>query len=150
MSKQIVVSTTNKQELCSALQEWTGRILSRFSFCLYLSHANNFKWRTKEGLRNGEIIILGDHWPIFLYAGNEYDPENPWKGLFRSTLLVCVGSFKVFPPVVDWSLTRRLINMYSHHRVRLKRSLRLRDPVMREFMGWPVLHQLLLPTSLPR
>jgi hypothetical protein len=36
-------------------------------------------------------MVPGDQWPIFLYAGYEYDPEDPWKGLFRSSLLVSVG-----------------------------------------------------------
>jgi hypothetical protein len=47
--------------------------------------------RTKERLRNGEIAVSGDQWPIFLYHGYTYDFENPWDGLFRSTLLVSVG-----------------------------------------------------------
>lgn len=42
----------------------------------------------KEKLRSGEMVISGDHWPIFLYYGYTYDPEDPWNGLFRSTLLV--------------------------------------------------------------
>jgi hypothetical protein len=41
------------------------------------------------------MIVPGDQWPIFLYAGCEYDPENPWKGLFRSTILICVSYFEV-------------------------------------------------------
>lgn len=51
------------------------------------------KSRIKEKLRSGEMLVSGDQWPIFLYAGYEYDPENPWKGLFRSTILVCVRFF---------------------------------------------------------
>ncbi|KIM86989.1 hypothetical protein PILCRDRAFT_4229 [Piloderma croceum F 1598] len=43
----------------------------------------------KGRLRSGEMTVPGDQWPIFLYAGYEYDPQNPWKGLFKSTLLVC-------------------------------------------------------------
>jgi hypothetical protein len=49
--------------------------------------------RIKERLRSGDMTVPGDQWPIFLYAGYEYDPENPWNGLFRSTLLICVSSF---------------------------------------------------------
>jgi hypothetical protein len=60
--------------------------------------------RIKEGLRSGEMIVPGNQWPVFLYAGYEYDPENPWKGLFRSTILVCVGSLEVFlAAVADFS-----------------------------------------------
>jgi hypothetical protein len=47
--------------------------------------------RIKAKLRSGEMTVPGDHWPIFLYAGYDYDPSDPWKGLFRSPLLVSVG-----------------------------------------------------------
>jgi hypothetical protein len=43
-------------------------------------------------LRNGEMTVPGDQWPLLLYAGGEYDPEDPWKGLFRSSILVSVRS----------------------------------------------------------
>lgn len=45
---------------------------------------------TKDKLRSGEIQVRGDQWPIFIYAGYAYDPEDPWNGLLRSQLLVCV------------------------------------------------------------
>jgi hypothetical protein len=51
--------------------------------------------RIKEKLRSGEMLIPGDHWPIFLYAGHEYDPEEPWKGLLRNSILVCVRAFSI-------------------------------------------------------
>lgn len=35
--------------------------------------------------------VAGDQWPIFLYHGFVYDSEDPWNGLFRSTLLVSVS-----------------------------------------------------------
>jgi hypothetical protein len=34
------------------------------------------------------MVIPGDQWPLFLYAGYDYDPEDPWKGLFRSQILI--------------------------------------------------------------
>jgi len=34
------------------------------------------------------MVVSGDQWPIFLYHGCTYNPENPWNGLFRSTLLI--------------------------------------------------------------
>jgi len=43
---------------------------------------------TKDKLRNGELLIPGDQWPLFLYAGQAFDQEDPWKGLFRSAILV--------------------------------------------------------------
>lgn len=48
-------------------------------------------YRTKAQLKSGEMAVPGDHWPIFLYANYTYDPEEPWKGLFRSRLLVMVS-----------------------------------------------------------
>ncbi|KAG1769425.1 hypothetical protein EDD22DRAFT_996534 [Suillus occidentalis] len=44
--------------------------------------------QTKENLRSGETLVCGDQWPIFLYAHQTYDPEDPWCGLLRSRLLV--------------------------------------------------------------
>ncbi|KAG1760224.1 hypothetical protein EV702DRAFT_1183519 [Suillus placidus] len=37
---------------------------------------------------HGETLVCGDQWPIFLYAHQTYDPEDPWCGLLRSRLLV--------------------------------------------------------------
>ncbi|KAG1875856.1 hypothetical protein C8R48DRAFT_768711 [Suillus tomentosus] len=45
---------------------------------------------TKESLKSGETAVRGDQWPIFLYAGYVYNPEDPWKGLLRSDILVYV------------------------------------------------------------
>jgi hypothetical protein len=47
--------------------------------------------RTKERLRSGEMTVSGDQWPIFIYQGYNYDSEDPWNGLFRSSLLVSVS-----------------------------------------------------------
>jgi hypothetical protein len=47
--------------------------------------------RIKAKLCSGELVPPGDQWPVFLYAGYDYDPEDPWKGLFRSPLLVSVS-----------------------------------------------------------
>jgi hypothetical protein len=51
--------------------------------------------RIKEKLRSGEMAVAGDQWPIFLYQGYVYDPEDPWNGLSQSSLLVSV-SFCLF------------------------------------------------------
>ncbi|TEB12107.1 hypothetical protein FA13DRAFT_1721977, partial [Coprinellus micaceus] len=42
----------------------------------------------RKQLRNKELTISGSHWPIFVYKNETYDPEAPWKGLFRNELLV--------------------------------------------------------------
>ncbi|KAG6912949.1 hypothetical protein DXG01_010872, partial [Tephrocybe rancida] len=42
----------------------------------------------KQKLRCGEQLVSGDEWPVFIYHGYTYDPEDPWNGAFRSQLLV--------------------------------------------------------------
>jgi len=42
--------------------------------------------RTK--LASGELIVCGNQWLMLVYAKQEYDPEDPWNGLFRSQLLI--------------------------------------------------------------
>jgi len=34
------------------------------------------------------MMVPGDQWPAFLYVGLDYDPEDPWKGLFKNQILV--------------------------------------------------------------
>lgn len=46
--------------------------------------------RTRTKLENGELQVIGDQWPIFLYANYMYDSDDPWNGLLRSGLLVAV------------------------------------------------------------
>ncbi|KAG1784994.1 uncharacterized protein HD556DRAFT_1435288 [Suillus plorans] len=51
---------------------------------------------TKAKLQNGEIVMTGDQWPLFLYADYYYDPEDSWNGLFRSALLAtCLGNARI-------------------------------------------------------
>jgi hypothetical protein len=45
----------------------------------------------KTKLTSGEMVVSGDQWPIFVYHGEQYDPEDPWNGLFRNSLLVSVS-----------------------------------------------------------
>ncbi|KAG1730042.1 hypothetical protein EDD22DRAFT_960787 [Suillus occidentalis] len=44
---------------------------------------------TKQSLKSSETAVRGDQWPIFLYAGCTYDPEDPWKGLLWNEMLIC-------------------------------------------------------------
>ncbi|KAG2059901.1 hypothetical protein BDR06DRAFT_873106 [Suillus hirtellus] len=71
---------------------------------------------TKQNLKSGETTVHGDQWPMFLYAGYDYDPKDPWKGLLKSEILVY--SFKhVFtsPSSVDKELkATRSGNAYLH------------------------------------
>ncbi|KAF8313931.1 hypothetical protein F5887DRAFT_895973, partial [Amanita rubescens] len=43
---------------------------------------------TRANLISGQLAVKGDQWPLILYAKQEFDPEDPWDGLFRSELLV--------------------------------------------------------------
>jgi hypothetical protein len=40
---------------------------------------------------NGEIVPSGYDWPIFVYAGENFDHDDPWNGLFRGHILVLVS-----------------------------------------------------------
>jgi hypothetical protein len=45
----------------------------------------------REQLSSGELVIPGDQWPVFLYANYTFDVEDPWKGVFRSSILVFIS-----------------------------------------------------------
>ncbi|KAJ2934422.1 hypothetical protein H1R20_g2683, partial [Candolleomyces eurysporus] len=42
----------------------------------------------KQKLRLAEIIPTLDQWPIFLYEGLKFNPEDPWQGLLKGHLMV--------------------------------------------------------------
>ncbi|KAF6741086.1 hypothetical protein DFP72DRAFT_863184 [Ephemerocybe angulata] len=42
----------------------------------------------KTQLRNKGITVGGAHWPLFVFKNEVFDPDDAWKGLFRSELLV--------------------------------------------------------------
>ncbi|KAF6756502.1 hypothetical protein DFP72DRAFT_846797 [Ephemerocybe angulata] len=51
----------------------------------------NMDWndpKIRRDLASGQLVPSGDLWPRFLYRSYEYNPDNPWQGLFRSSLLV--------------------------------------------------------------
>jgi hypothetical protein len=37
------------------------------------------------------MAVSSDQWLMLVYENQEYDPDNPWSGLFRSQLLVYVS-----------------------------------------------------------
>jgi hypothetical protein len=99
--------------------------------------------RTKEKLRNGEIIVSGDQLPLFIYQSYHYDPEDPWNGLLRSSLLVSVCSCRFRPtrgPNVH--IFARLTNISLHPQVPSRRSPKRLGRGTRESMGWPKSHPL--------
>ena len=55
-------------------------------------YGSNLRWccSVKSKLQNGEILVTGDQWPVFLYADFTFDPEELWKGLLWSIILVSV------------------------------------------------------------
>lgn len=46
-------------------------------------------------LASGEMAVAGDQWPMLVYANLQYDPEDPWSGLFRNQILVYVSAISV-------------------------------------------------------
>jgi hypothetical protein len=69
--------------------------------------------RTKEQLRSGEMLIPGDQWPVVLYASYRFDPEDPWSGLLRSSILVAVR-FPVLIRVIRLTDTLPSSEAYKH------------------------------------
>jgi hypothetical protein len=107
--------------LCPAGLNWNDPQYVFFSFSLtsiLTTLLHLFVNRTKENLRSGEMLVCGDQWPIFLYAHQTYDPEDPWCGLLRSRLLVSVGIRLSSSPCAELDSTR-LTSMCSHLRARL-------------------------------
>ncbi|KIJ59551.1 hypothetical protein HYDPIDRAFT_100521 [Hydnomerulius pinastri MD-312] len=70
----------NMKSGCGFNHEHTGALLC----------PAGYKWanvEVKAKLHSGQIQVVGDQWPVFLYANYTYDPEDPWNGLLRSGLL---------------------------------------------------------------
>jgi hypothetical protein len=76
----------------------------------------------KEKLKSGEMIVAGDQWPVFLYEGYKYDPEDPWTGLLRSSLLVTVRIVNMNTYHSSQLIFARLSSISSHHPVQFIRN----------------------------
>lgn len=76
--------------LCPAGLDWSNVEYVHFILLRYLFGLNKTR-RTRTKLANGEMQVAGDQWPVFLYANYMYDSDDPWNGLLRSGLLVCVS-----------------------------------------------------------
>ena len=95
-------------------------------------------FRVKEKLRSGEMVVSGDQWPIFLYDGYRFNPKDPWRGIFRSRLLVSVSLHLVSEPnyqTPEPLIICRHTNMYSLLQVLSIRRPRQRDLAMPVFTG---------------
>lgn len=98
-SRLIADFITNGLGLYCVLLGWIGQILSKFTRSLPVLTSQKLP-RIKEKLRTGDLLVTGDQWSIFLYQGEQYDADDPWNGLFRSSILVCV-SFSIQCPDTD-------------------------------------------------
>ena len=55
--------------------------------------------------------VLGDQWPIFTYAHCEYNPEDVWKGTFRSAILVTASETQF---TFNFQMYNKLLQAYKH------------------------------------
>lgn len=60
-----------------------------------------FRVRIREKLESGTMAVAGDQWPLLVYEKQEYDEDDPWRGLFRSRILVLVGVYFPYPHFLD-------------------------------------------------
>ncbi|KAF8451070.1 hypothetical protein L210DRAFT_3500268 [Boletus edulis BED1] len=75
----------------------------------------------KEKLRNGQLRVAGDQWPVFLYANYMYDAEDPWNGLLCSGILISAykyiftspSSIDLKEPKATCSCNARIHRMHS-------------------------------------
>lgn len=81
--------------LCPANMDWSDPELVPCPLTLLICGDS-----VKDKLCNGEVLIAGNQWPIFLYAGYKFDPKEPWMGLLRSTILVSV---RMHTPLHWWT-----------------------------------------------
>ena len=55
--------------------------------------------------------VFRDQWPIFTYIHCKYDPEDVWKGAFRSVILVTVSeTLSAF----NFQIYYKLLQAYKH------------------------------------
>jgi hypothetical protein len=71
-------------------------------------------FRVREKLSSGEMPVRGDQWPMLVYADQEYDPQEPWEGLFRSRILVWVRMRFYSPSAIDSAAYRHLSTSSPH------------------------------------
>ena len=58
---------------------------------IFAAYKTDFWIRIRSQLVSGTMTVAGDQWPLFMYADQEFDPEEPWNGLFRNQLLIWVS-----------------------------------------------------------
>src|ERR1700759_3107887 len=105
----------------------------RYQFCTRVH--TDLAYRTKEQLRSTDTMISGDQWPLFVYSGCEFDPEDPWRGLFKSSILVSVSYLFFGTLYLLMTQFLRLTSTFSRHLVLSITYLRRDVLVMPRFMG---------------
>lgn len=90
-SRLLVASITLSQVLSCVLQALSGATYSDVHSPSLPFHRSHMLFRLRDRLVSGEIAVKGDQWPMLVYQDGQYDPKNPWAGLFRSKLLVSVS-----------------------------------------------------------
>lgn len=75
---------------------WLGWCSVSLSSAACCSCAHPLNLRTKKLLKSGQMAIIGDQWPNFVYAANGFDPNAPWNGLLRSEILVSVSHTVIY------------------------------------------------------
>ncbi|KAG6905995.1 hypothetical protein DXG01_016437 [Tephrocybe rancida] len=80
------------------LQAWTGTTQSSYLASILRRLINVDITGIRQKLISGEQITAGHQWPIFIYLNNDFDPNNPWKGLLRSELLVMAFKHVLIAP----------------------------------------------------
>ena len=89
MSRQTMGSITLLPVPFSAQLVLTGMTLGQW-LTLAIQEFVLISCSVCEGLKNDEITVAGNQWPLLVYADCAYDPEGPWEGLFWNKLLVWV------------------------------------------------------------
>jgi hypothetical protein len=67
--------------------------------------------RIMQGLREGHLHVSSEQWPLFLYHDYSYDPDDPWKGLLRSSIIVSVRLINLHPNSIEY---RCVHQAYKH------------------------------------
>lgn len=93
MSRRIGATITPLRGHCSAPPALTGTALSKFGLFPAYATLNGLILfiSVSAKLASGEMAVAGDQWPMLVYVNLQYDPEDPWSGLFRSQILIYVS-----------------------------------------------------------
>ena len=67
-----------------------------------------------EKFSSGEMPVCGDQWPMLVYADQEYDPQDPWEGLFRSRILAWVHMHFSSSSFIDSAMCRHSSTSLPH------------------------------------